>query len=254
MKKIAVSDRLKAFFRENPRMGLAFSGGVDSAYLLYAAKVCGCEVKAYYVKSQFQPIFEQRDAEKLAADLGAELEILKADILSDEQVRVNPENRCYFCKRRLFSEILRRAGEDGFTAVMDGTNATDDYDDRPGMKALSELKVLSPLRRCGVSKAQVREYSKMAGLFTWDKPAYACLATRIPAGNAIEKETLEKIEGAENALFKMNYSDFRVRVYGEAARLQFPEAQIASAVSEREKLIAALKPYFEIVLLDLKGR
>lgn len=250
----SVPEKLRAFFDENPRLALAFSGGVDSAYLLYAAKACGCDVKAYYVKSAFQPMFELRDAERLAGELGAEMRILPADVLADERVRANPENRCYFCKRNLFEKILKQTKEDGYTAVMDGTNASDDAGDRPGMKALSEMRVLSPLRACGVTKAEVRALSRKAGLFTWNKPAYACLATRIPAGRRIEADLLQRIEGAEDALFKLNYTDFRVRVYGEAARLQLPGDQMARATEEREAVMTALKPYFEIILLDLKGR
>lgn len=254
MIQMHMPEEMQQFFRENPRIALAFSGGVDSAYLLYAAKACGCDVKAYYVKSPFQPMFELEDAQKLAEQLNADMEIIPVDILQDERVRENPENRCYFCKKGIFERILERAKADGFSAVMDGTNASDDASDRPGMKALSEMKVLSPLRICGITKAEVREYSKKAGLFTWNKPAYACLATRIPAGRAITGELLEKIEGAEDALFKMNYSDFRVRILGDAARLQLPGGQMARAIEEREEISAALKPWFDIILLDLKGR
>lgn len=254
MIQIHAPEALQNFFRENPRIALAFSGGVDSAYLLYAAKACGCNVKAYYVKSPFQPLFELEDAKKLAEQLNADMEIIPVDILQDERVRENPENRCYFCKKGIFERILERAKADGFSVLMDGTNASDDASDRPGMKALSEMKVLSPLRICGITKAEVREYSKKAGLFTWNKPAYACLATRIPAGRAITKELLEKIEGAEDALFKMNYTDFRVRIMGEAARLQLPGDQMARAIGERKEISEALKPWFDTILLDLKGR
>ena len=137
---------------------------------------------------------------------------------------------------------------------MDGTNASDDAGDRPGMRALEELEVLSPLRLCGIAKADVREYSRRAGLFTWDKPAYACLATRIPAGTPIEADVLRRVEGAEGALFDLGYSDLRVRVFHGAARLQLPSAQLERAARERESVRAALAPYFETVLLDLKDR
>jgi len=254
MNKIAVPEKLKAFFAENPRLALAFSGGVDSAYLLYAAKACGCVVRAYYVKSPFQPMFELKDAQRLADELNGDMKILHADVLADERVKSNPENRCYFCKRRLFERMLDAAKADGFSAIMDGTNASDDASDRPGMKALAEMKVLSPLRICGITKPEVREYSREAGLFTWNKPAYACLATRIPAGREITPALLEKIEGAEDALFKMNYTDFRVRLFGDAARLQLPEDQMARAAGEREDILKNLSPWFDTILLDLKGR
>ncbi|MCL2254284.1 MAG: TIGR00268 family protein, partial [Lachnospiraceae bacterium] len=137
---------------------------------------------------------------------------------------------------------------------IDGTNASDDASDRPGMKALAELKVRSPLRECGITKDEVRRFSKEAGLFTFDKPAYACLATRIPTGRPITGELLEKVELAENALFKLGFSDFRVRVFAEAARLQFPERYISEVLKKRTEIIKAIKPVFPLVLLDLEGR
>lgn len=172
---------LKEFFAAHPKIALAFSGGVDSAYLLYAAKQLGAEVRAYYVKTAFQPQFELDDAKRLVEALHADMTVLLVDILSDTRVAANPANRCYFCKKSIFSSILHAASADGFTTLIDGTNASDDAGDRPGMQALRELKVYSPLRDCGLTKADVRRLSKEAGLFTWNKPAYACLATRIPA-------------------------------------------------------------------------
>ena len=250
----AVPAALRDFFRAHPRVALAFSGGVDSAYLLYAALACGAGVRAYYAKSAFQPAFERADARKLAGELGADLRELPLDVLSVADVRRNPENRCYYCKRAIFSALCAAAREDGFDTVIDGTNASDDAGDRPGMKALEELRVLSPLRLCGVTKARLREYSRAAGLFTWDKPAYACLATRVPAGTEITPELLARVEGAEEALFNLGFTDFRARLFHGAARLQLPAAQLADAVARREAIRAALGPYFEIVLLDLKDR
>ena len=164
---------LKEFFAAHPKIALAFSGGVDSAYLLYAAKQLGAEVRAYYVKTAFQPQFELDDAKRLAEALHADMTVLLVDILSDTRVAANPANRCYFCKKSIFSSILHAASADGFTTLIDGTNASDDAGDRPGMQALRELKVYSPLRDCGLTKTDVRRLSKEAGLFTWNKPAYA---------------------------------------------------------------------------------
>lgn len=250
----AVPENLQAFFRENSRIALAFSGGVDSAYLLYAAKACGCAVRAYYVKSAFQPEFEREDARKLARMLDADMTEIPLDVLSVENVAENPENRCYFCKRAIFTKLAEQAVRDGYNVIIDGTNASDDAGDRPGMRALAELKVLSPLRMCGITKAQVREYSRTAGLFTWNKPAYACLATRIPAGRRIDNETLGKIEKAEDSLFGMGFSDFRVRLYGDGARLQLPEGQMIQAIEKRDDILRALGAYFPDVMLDLKNR
>ena len=250
----AVPEALRAFFEAHPRLALAFSGGVDSSCLLYAAMACGCDVRAFYARSAFQPEFEFRDARRLAEQLGAAMTVVPLDVLAVEAVQANPGNRCYHCKRAIFTALLAAAREQGYSAIMDGTNASDDAGDRPGMRALEELEVLSPLRLCGIAKADVREYSRRAGLFTWDKPAYACLATRIPAGTPIEADVLRRVEGAEGALFDLGYSDLRVRVFHGAARLQLPSAQLERAARERESVRAALAPYFETVLLDLKDR
>ena len=251
---IAVPQALRAFFEAHPRLALAFSGGVDSAYLLYAAGACGCDVEAFYVRTAFQPEFERQDALRLAAQLGATLTEVPLDVLAVDAVRTNPADRCYRCKRVLFTALLDAARERGYDALMDGTNASDDAADRPGMRALEELSVLSPLRLCGITKAQVREYSREAGLFTWNKPAYACLATRIPAGTPIEGDLLRRVEGAESALFALGYTDFRVRVFHGAARLQLPTDQVLRAVEAREAVRDALSPYFGIIMLDLKDR
>ena len=137
---------------------------------------------------------------------------------------------------------------------MDGTNASDDADDRPGMRALAELKVFSPLRICGIPKSEVRQLSRKAGLFTWDKPAYACLATRIPTGTPIRAEALRRVERAESAMREMGFTDFRVRMLGEAARLQVPKAQFLRAAEQADAIREALKADFSDIFLDFKTR
>lgn len=245
---------LEQFFQENPRCALGFSGGVDSAYLLYAGVKAGADIRPYFIKTAFQPAFELADAQKLAAGLGVEVTVLELDALADPQVAANPADRCYYCKQNLFRTLKERAIADGYPVLLDGTNASDEAGDRPGMRALTELSVRSPLRECGLTKAEIRARSREAGLFTWDKPAYACLATRVPAGEAITAETLARVEGAEDALFRLGYTDFRVRVFHGAARLQLPLGQMERAVREAETIQAALKPYFTPILLDLEGR
>lgn len=245
---------LEQFFQENPKCALGFSGGVDSAYLLYAGVKAGADIRPYFIKTVFQPAFELADAKKLAAGLGAEVTVLELDALADPRVAANPADRCYFCKQNLFRTLKERAIADGYPVLLDGTNASDEAGDRPGMRALTELSVRSPLRECGLTKAEIRARSREAGLFTWDKPAYACLATRVPAGEAITAETLARVEGAEDALFRLGYTDFRVRVFHSAARLQLPRGQMERAVREAETIQAALKPYFTPILLDLEGR
>ena len=245
---------LRDFFQECPKVALGFSGGVDSAYLLYAALDHGAQVRPYFIKTAFQPQFELEDARRLCAQLGVELIVVELDVLQVPGVVENPPDRCYHCKRALFGRLRQQAQADGYTVLIDGTNASDDAGDRPGMRALGELSVRSPLRECGITKAQVRALSKEARLFTWDKPAYACLATRVPTGEAITPETLRKVEAAEEALFSLGYSDLRVRVFHGAARLQLPGQQLEQAAKEREAILQALSPWFDTVLLDLKER
>ena len=245
---------LEQFFQENPKCALGFSGGVDSAYLLYAGVKAGADIKPYFIKTAFQPAFELADAQKLAEGLGVEVTVLELDALADPRVAANPADRCYFCKQNLFRTLKERAIADGYPVLLDGTNASDEAGDRPGMRALTELSVRSPLRECGLTKAEIRARSREAGLFTWDKPAYACLATRVPAGEAITADLLARVEGAEDALFRLGYTDFRVRVFHGAARLQLPRGQMERAVREAETIQAALKPYFTPILLDLEGR
>ena len=245
---------LSAFFQENPKAALAFSGGVDSAYLLYAAKQFGADVRAYYVKSAFQPRFELEDARRLAKQLSASLRIFTVDVLEDKVIAGNPCDRCYHCKKRIFEAVARAAAEDGCQVLLDGTNASDEEGDRPGMRALKELEVRSPLRECGLTKEKIRELSKEAGLFTWNKPAYACLATRIPVGEQITHQKLRDTEAAEDYLFTLGFTDFRVRRMGEAARLQFPASQLGEVLLRREEIVTALKQYYQMVLLDLEVR
>ncbi len=245
---------LQTFFTDHPKAAVAFSGGVDSAFLLFSAKEYGCDVHAYYVHSAFQPAFELADAQRLAGELDVPMTVIEADILSHPAVAANPQNRCYHCKTALFTLLWSTARADGYSLLLDGTNASDDARDRPGMKALRELEVRSPLQECGLTKSEVRQLSKKAGLFTWDKPAYACLATRIPTGTAITAEDLRRVEQGETALFELGFTDFRVRLYGEAARIQLPRAQLERALTVREDILGALSPLFGGVFLDLEGR
>ncbi len=245
---------LDQFFKENPKAALAFSGGADSAYLLYAAKQLGADVQAYYVKSVFQPKFELEDARRFIELLSVKLRILEVDVLGNGIIVANPCDRCYHCKKMIFEAIAKAAAGDGYQVLLDGTNASDEETDRPGMRALKELEVRSPLRECGITKEEIRRLSKEAGLFTWDKPAYACLATRIPGGEPVTKEKLQAAEEAEDYLFSLGFTDFRVRRMGEAARLQFPAGQLEKALLWREKIVAELKKHYQAVVLDLEAR
>ena len=245
---------LEQFFQENPRCALGFSGGVDSAYLLYAGVKAGADIRPYFIKTAFQPAFELADARRLAAELDVPLVVVEADVLSLPEVAANGPERCYFCKRALFTALWRAVRADGYALLLDGTNASDDAGDRPGMRALAELDVRSPLRECGLTKEAVRRLSRQAGLFTWDKPAYACLATRVPTGVPITPADLERVERGEEALFRLGFTDFRLRLFHGAARIQVPEDQLERAAARRGEIIQALQADFDEVLLDLKGR
>ena len=245
---------LEEFFTQHPRTAVAFSGGTDSALVLWAAGRYGRDVRAYYVHTVFQPAFELADAKRLAEELEVPLTVVEADVLAVPEATANGPRRCYYCKKALFTTLWQRARADGYTVLLDGTNASDDAGDRPGMQALRELEVRSPLRECGITKAEVRRMSKEAGLFTWDKPAYACLATRVPTGTAITPEALTAVEGAENALAALGYRDFRVRLFHGAARLELTEHDFMRAAGEREAAKAALSPWFKTVLLDCNTR
>lgn len=249
-----MDDKLTAWFAEHPRVALAFSGGVDSAYLLHATREAGAEVRAYYVVSAFQPKFEREDARKLAAECDAELVEIPLDVVADERIAANSVDRCYWCKRAIFGAIAEAAERDGFPLVIDGTNASDDASDRPGMRALQELGVRSPLRECGLTKQRIRDLSREAGLFTWDKPSYSCLATRIPCGEPLTVEALVATERAENFLRERGFSDFRVRRIGDSARIQLPRDQWDKLLEEHETVQAALTDDYADVLLDLKER
>ena len=236
---------LEEYFEKNPDVALAFSGGTDSAYLLYAAMKYAKRVRAYYVKTAFQPAFELNDALRLGRELGADLRVLCLDVLKDERISANPPERCYYCKRRLFEAIAEKARGDGSVRLIDGTNASDEVCDRPGMRALEELGFESPLRLCGFSKADVRELSREAGLFTWDKPAYACLATRIPAGRPIERRLLRRTEAAEEHMAGLGFSGFRIRNSGETAKLELTEKDLPLFEQKRNELYSMLREYYE---------
>lgn len=245
---------LQEYFNANPKGALALSGGVDSAYLLHCAQAAGAQVQPYFAETQFQPAFERRDAAQLCSGLGLPLKVLALDVLADAQVRRNPPERCYYCKRKIFSAIAAAAAQDGYRLLWDGTNASDAVMDRPGMRALQELQVQSPLRLCGLTKAQIRAGAKAAGLPVWDKPAYACLATRVQPGMRITAENLARIERAEQALFTLGFRDFRVRQRRDTALLQLPQAQLPRALEQRKVLLQALRAEFSAAVLDLEAR
>ncbi len=244
---------LRSFFKIYNKVALAFSGGTDSSYLLYAALKCGADVKAYFLKSPFQPLFELQDAIEFASQLTADLTIVEYDILSCREIAENGPERCYHCKKRMFQTILKHAHKDGYRNLIDGSNASDNPSERPGMKALSELLVLSPLKECGITKEGIRRLSKQAGLLNWDKPAYSCLATRIRQAETLSEEKLERIERAENCLRSLGFRDFRIRSCGNNAKIQVIPAQFPLLISFEETIYRQLGEYFDELTLDLEA-
>lgn len=193
-----VEERLRGLLDAGTRYGLAFSGGCDSVLLLALLARGGFDVAPYTLVTAFQAPFELDDAREGARAAGAELTVIRADILAQERVCANPPDRCYWCKRFIFGRILDAMARDGRTVLLDGSNASDDPARRPGMRVLDELGVRSPLRELGLTKPQVRELSRGLGLFTAEKPNFSCYATKVPAGQPLTQEALDAVAAREN--------------------------------------------------------
>lgn len=244
---------IESFFKKYNRVTVAVSGGVDSAVLLYFAKQYADKVYACFVKSEFQPEFELRDALSVCRFLHIELKVINASVLSESKIASNPKDRCYYCKRKIFSEICSFAKSNN-SSVIEGTNVDDDIDDRPGFKAINELGVLSPLRLCGLTKNDVRKIAISVGIPVGQKPSYACLATRVPTGTEITKDILGITEKAESRLFEMGFSDFRVRYDNGNAMLELTKEDRLKYLSNKDKFDLLLKPYYNKIQLSDKVR
>ncbi|WP_094605807.1 Pyridinium-3,5-bisthiocarboxylic acid mononucleotide synthase [Sporomusa silvacetica DSM 10669] len=234
---------------------LAFSGGVDSTFLLKVAKqALGDNIKAVTIQSPYIPKWEIQEAKQLVKELGVAFEILEAPII--DEIRNNPENRCYLCKKAVFSQIKAIAQREGYPYVIDGTNFDDIGDYRPGLKALRELNIKSPLLECQLSKPEIRSLSKELGLNTWDKPPYACLLTRIPYGNELKEEDFVKIEKAEKYMMDRGFRAIRVRCHDNLARIEVDKKDMDKLFNEKllEEISGKLKEFgFTYVTLDLEG-
>ena len=234
---------------------LAFSGGVDSTFLLYSlARIFKLKVKAFTIKTPYIPQWEVNEAISFCRKYNIDHEVVNMPF--HESIISNPQDRCYRCKKLLFSRIKEYAEVNKFNIIVDGSNADDTSDYRPGMRALEELKIMSPLLLSGISKAEIREQLKEWGLEIWNKPAYACLLTRIPHDIIVDEDTLSRIEKAELYIKNLGFPGTRVRVHGEVARLEcFP--QHISELSDdklRAKIIKELKLIgFKYISLDLEG-
>lgn len=250
--------RLQSILKEMESVAIGYSGGVDSTLLVkVAVDILGDKAVAMIGRSETYPTREFEEAVKIAESIGARYVIVKTEETDVLKFRVNPVNRCYFCKTELFGKLDQIADREGLRWIADGTITDDVGDFRPGMKAKSEKNVRSPLLEAGLSKAEVRELSRHLGLPTWDKPAFACLSSRFPYGMSITKENLTKVDAAETFLRDEGFRYFRVRFHDErTARIEVGTEEINRLTDNdlRERLVRHLKELgFTYVTLDLQG-
>jgi uncharacterized protein len=244
--------------KEQGRAAVAFSGGVDSALLLkLCADMLGAgNVLALTAVSELNPARELNSARRIAEYCGVRLMEARISVLEAPEVASNPRDRCYHCKKAIFGRLLEIAQNEGFFTLLDGSNASDRGDYRPGKKAAAELGVLSPFDLADITKAEIRAKSKELGLPNWNAPAAACLATRIPTGTPLTAEALLRVEKAEDALIALGFPGCRVRLHGNIARIEAPREDVEKIANDlaRLRIVEALKFIgFDFITLDLEG-
>lgn len=250
-------DRLKDTLKEMDRVIIAFSGGVDSTFLLKAASVSGLgDILAVTGASESMPEQEFAFSKEIIRSMNVKHRIITTNELKDSNYSSNPPDRCYYCKKELFSALRSLAREEGYLFVLDGTNADDAYDWRPGRRAAEEEGVRSPLLEAGLSKEDIRSLSKSLGLPTWNKPAAPCLSSRFPYGHTITAEALDRVNKAETFIRTFGVGELRVRIHSDIARIEVHPDDFHRLIERgaREEIIQYLKSIgFRFITLDLQG-
>lgn len=247
-------DRLREYLSNFDKLCVAYSGGVDSDLLMNVAyEVLKDNAIAVIGDGVMLSRKDLEDAENLARKTGIKYYVVKVDVFSVNEFKFNDKKRCYYCKKNIMGEIIKKANELGFDTVADGKNSDDGKVYRPGAEAARELGIVSPLYEAGMTKQDIRQAARELGLETWNKPSNSCLATRFPYDTELTAENFAKVEGAELLIAQKGIPSGRVRMHGDIARIEVPEDRFNELISDR-KLIEDIKNFgFRYVTLDLEG-